>query len=130
MTARLLLYLGSLDERTDEFLHRHRIELPRVPEQFRGSSGLRGLHHNAAATLDSNPAHQHRHALGAPPPVADREIHLHPLAGAAVAVEHLHGVADVALVGGVVLRGEHRVLAQLIVERSASTCGSAATPSS
>ena len=45
--------------------------------------------------------------------MADREIDLHARAAVAVAEEHLHGIADVALVGGVVLLRERRVLAHL-----------------
>jgi len=56
---------------------------------------------------------QHRHAFRAALAMADGKIDLHALARRPVGEEHLHGVADVALVCVVVLLRERRVLSDL-----------------
>ena len=74
---------------------------------------------------------QHRHALGTALAVTDGIVDLDARARGPVLEEHLHRIADVALVGRVVFLGESRRSRALrVLARSASTRGSRATSSS
>ncbi len=102
--------LNRADQPGDEVAHRHASQRRRVREHQNGL-GLLGPEMRRDAGLEL--LHQHRHPLGAAPAVTDGVVHRHARARRPVLEEHLHGIADVALVRRVVVLRELRVLPDL-----------------
>src|SRR6187455_3461198 len=90
-------------------MHGHRVELCAVGEQRRDLARLLRREVRCDAALEL--LLENRDAFGAALAMTDRKIEVRALGRAAIAEEHLHGVADIALVSRVILLGKSGVLA-------------------
>src|SRR5882672_5676090 len=91
---------ASLDQNIHELIGAPSIERDRIGETLLDALRLRRRKVRAHTVAEF--LHQQRHALGAPPPMADRIVDLHALGGGAIPEKDLDRIADVALVALVI----------------------------